>query len=162
MPDPIPVVVMGRLAIDKRYQRMVLGSGLLKDTVLRALNTAETLGITAMLMNAISEDAKNFYLANGFVESPTQPLTLCPRLDKARKIILPLTIPSRLIERSCLRHPLWRFSSKRLLREAEALLRDQHRPNAFVRRRENRVGNRGQDWRPEPLQNHFPGKIVDK
>ena len=88
MPDPIPVVVMGRLAIDKRYHRMGLGSGLLKDAVLRTLNSAETLGITALLVHAISEDAKNFYLANGFVESPTQPLTLCLALDKARKIIV--------------------------------------------------------------------------
>ena len=88
MPDPIPVVVMGRLAIDKRYHRMGLGSGLLKDAVLRTLNSAETLGITAILVHAISEDAKNFYLANGFVESPTQPLTLCLALDKARKIIV--------------------------------------------------------------------------
>lgn len=88
MPDPIPVVVMGRLAIDARYQRLGIGRGLLKDAVLRTLQAAELAGIKAILVHAISEDAKNFYLANGFSESPTQPLTLCLALDKARKVIM--------------------------------------------------------------------------
>ncbi|HWQ36625.1 MAG TPA: GNAT family N-acetyltransferase [Blastocatellia bacterium] len=88
MPDPIPVVVMGRLAIDQRYHRRGLGSGLLKDAVLRTLHSADSLGIVALLVHAVSEEAKDFYLANGFVESPTQPLTLCLALEMARKIIL--------------------------------------------------------------------------
>jgi GNAT superfamily N-acetyltransferase len=88
MPDPIPVVVISRLAIDQRYQRLGLGRGLLKDAVLRTLQAAEVAGISAMLVHAISEDAKNFYLAHGFVESPTQPLTLCLALNHARKVIV--------------------------------------------------------------------------
>jgi hypothetical protein len=67
---------------------MGLGSGLLKDAMLCTLNSAETLEITALLVQAISEDAKNSYLDNDFVKSPTQPLTLCLALDKARKIIV--------------------------------------------------------------------------
>ena len=58
MPDPIPVVVMGRLAIDKRYQRLGLGRGLLKDAVLRTIQASELAGIKAILVHAISEDAK--------------------------------------------------------------------------------------------------------
>jgi GNAT superfamily N-acetyltransferase len=88
MPDPIPVVVMGRLAIDKRYQRLGIGRGLLKDAVLRTIQASEVIGIKAILVHAISEDAKNFYLANGFAESPTQPLTLFLALDKARMVIV--------------------------------------------------------------------------
>jgi GNAT superfamily N-acetyltransferase len=88
MPDPIPIVVMGRLAIDKQYQGLGLGRGLLKDAVLRTLHAAEGMGITALLVHAISEPAKNFYLAHGFAESPTEPLTLCLALDQARQVIL--------------------------------------------------------------------------
>jgi GNAT superfamily N-acetyltransferase len=88
MPDPIPVVVMGRLAIDRRYQRLGIGRGLLKDAVLRTIQAAEVIGIKAILVHAISEDAKSFYLANGFAESPTRPMTLFLALDKARKVIV--------------------------------------------------------------------------
>jgi GNAT superfamily N-acetyltransferase len=88
MPDPIPVIVLGRLAIDHRYQRLGLGRGLLKDAVLRTIQASELAGIRAILVHAISEDAKRFYLSCGFLESPTQPMTLCLPLETARKVIL--------------------------------------------------------------------------
>lgn len=76
MPDPIPVMILGRLAIDKKFQGHGVGLGLLKDAILRTLEAAKIAGIRAMLVHAISEKAKNFYSKQGFIESPIDPLTL--------------------------------------------------------------------------------------
>jgi GNAT superfamily N-acetyltransferase len=76
MPDPIPVIILGRLAIDTRYQGKRLGAALLKDAMLRTLSVANDVGIRGLLVHAISEDAKQFYLKYGFQESPTEPMTL--------------------------------------------------------------------------------------
>jgi predicted N-acetyltransferase YhbS len=76
MPEPVPVIVLGRLAVDTAYQGNKIGPGLLKDALLRAISVSEQIGIKAMLVHAISEEAKNFYLHHGFVESPTNNMTL--------------------------------------------------------------------------------------
>ncbi len=76
MPEPIPVMVLGRLAIDVRMQGQKLGSALLKDALLRTLSVSKNVGIRAMLVHAISEDAKRFYLSYGFQISPIDPMTL--------------------------------------------------------------------------------------
>lgn len=85
MPDPIPVVVLGRLAIDRRYQNVGLGRALLRDSVLRAMQVAEIAGAAALLVHALSEQARNFYQSWGFIESPLQPLTLCLMLRTVRQ-----------------------------------------------------------------------------
>jgi len=87
MPDPIPVIVLGRLAIDRQYQNQGLGQDLLRDAMFRVLQAADAVGITAILVHAISEEAKRFYLARGFLESPMEPMTLCLPLDTARRAI---------------------------------------------------------------------------
>jgi GNAT superfamily N-acetyltransferase len=76
MPDPIPVMVIGRLAIDLQFQGRGIGSALLKDAVLRTVQAAEIVGIRAILVHAISEGAKRFYEKLGFMASPTNPMTL--------------------------------------------------------------------------------------
>lgn len=76
MPEPIPVMVLGRLAIDTRMQGQRLGSALLKDALLRTLSVSKNVGIRAILVHAISEDAKRFYLGYGFQVSPIDPMTL--------------------------------------------------------------------------------------
>lgn len=76
MPEPIPVMVIGRLAVDAAYQGRGLGSALLRDALLRTLNAASIVGIRAVLLHAISEDAKRFYQRAGFAESPVDPMTL--------------------------------------------------------------------------------------
>ena len=86
MPDPIPVVVLGRLAVDKNRQGHGVGTGLLRDAVLRTLQAAEIAGIRAMLVHAISENAKRFYLQYGFIESPVDPMTLVLPLAEAARI----------------------------------------------------------------------------
>jgi len=80
MPDPIPLIILGRLAIDTRYQGMGLGRGLLKDALMRSLQVAVQVGVRALLVHAMSEPARQFYLHHGFVVSP---------LDEA-KLFLPL------------------------------------------------------------------------
>ena len=76
MPDPIPVIILGRLAIDAKYQGRRLGAALLKDAILRTLSISKHVGVRGLLVHAISEDAKRFYLKYGFQESPIEPMTL--------------------------------------------------------------------------------------
>jgi GNAT superfamily N-acetyltransferase len=76
MPDPIPVVVLGRLAVDRRYQDRRLGRALLRDANLRALQVSEIAGAVALMVHSLSEDARRFYLSSGFVPLPSQPMTL--------------------------------------------------------------------------------------
>lgn len=80
MPDPIPVLVLGRLAVDHRAQGIKLGASLLRDAVLRATAVAENVGVRALLVHAIHERARQFYLAFGFQPSPLHPMTLMLRL----------------------------------------------------------------------------------
>jgi GNAT superfamily N-acetyltransferase len=76
MPDPLPVIVLGRLAVDEAWAGRGIGSGLLKDAVLRSLQAADIVGACALMCHAIDEEAKAFYLKQGFAESPMLPLTL--------------------------------------------------------------------------------------
>ena len=76
-PDPVPVLVLGRLAIHKDYQQKGIGTALLNDAIRRALQAAEIAGVTALLVHAISEQAQRFYLSRGFIPSPVKPMTLC-------------------------------------------------------------------------------------
>jgi GNAT superfamily N-acetyltransferase len=57
MPNPVPVVLLGRLAIDRTWQGKGLGADLLRDAVLRTVGAAETIGVRAMLVHAISDEA---------------------------------------------------------------------------------------------------------
>jgi GNAT superfamily N-acetyltransferase len=83
MPDPIPVMALGRLAVDQQWQHAGLGRGLLKDAVLRSLSVSQHAGVRALLVHALSEDAKIFYVQNGFLESPLDPMTLVLSLKDA-------------------------------------------------------------------------------
>lgn len=87
MPDPIPVLLLGRLAVDKRFHNQGLGQALLRDALLRSVHIAEDAGVYALLLHAISEPAKQFYLSRGFVESPLKPMTLLMTLQTARQVL---------------------------------------------------------------------------
>jgi predicted N-acetyltransferase YhbS len=76
MPDPLQVMVLARLAVDLRAQGMQLGAGLLRDAVERSLAVAQNAGVRALLVHALHERAKQFYLYFGFQASPVHPLTL--------------------------------------------------------------------------------------
>ena len=81
MPDPIPVVVLGRLAIDRSHQGKGIGRALFRDAGLRVLQAADIIGIRGLLVDAISEKAKAFYLALGMTPSPLNPMTLMVTLS---------------------------------------------------------------------------------
>lgn len=83
MPDPIPMMVLGRLAVDQQWQRAGIGRGLLKDAVLRSVSVSQQAGVRALLVHVLSEDAKTFYVRNGFLESPLDPMTLIISLQDA-------------------------------------------------------------------------------
>jgi len=87
---PIPVLVMGRLAIDQQYQKKGLGKALLLDASRRTIQAGNIAGVAALLVHALSEEARRFYLSRGFLESPVQPMTLFMRLADAREILVSL------------------------------------------------------------------------
>ena len=76
MPDPIPVIVLGRLAVHVDRVGQGIGQGLLKDAVQRTLQACEQVGARALLCHAIDEAAKAFYSRHGFIESPIHDMTL--------------------------------------------------------------------------------------
>jgi GNAT superfamily N-acetyltransferase len=88
MPQPIPVVILARLAVGRAYQGRGIGRVLFRDAALRVLNAADTIGIRGILVHAISEEAKAFYVALGFEPSPFDPMTLMVTLDDVRKSVL--------------------------------------------------------------------------
>jgi GNAT superfamily N-acetyltransferase len=87
MPDPVPVLPLGRLAVDRSWHGKGLGADLLQDAVLRAIGAAETIGVRAILVHAISEQAKTFYEKHGFRPSPVEPLTLMITIDEAQRML---------------------------------------------------------------------------
>ena len=84
MPDPIPVIVLGRLVIDRSQHRKGLGRALFRDAGLRVLQAADIIGVRGLLVDALSDDAKAFYLALGMAVSPLDPMTLMATLADLR------------------------------------------------------------------------------
>lgn len=76
MPDPIPVVVLGRLAVDSTLRGQGFGRALVRDAGMRVLQAAEAIGIRGMTVQALSEEAKVFYEHLGFEPSPIDPQLL--------------------------------------------------------------------------------------
>jgi GNAT superfamily N-acetyltransferase len=80
MPDPVPVMVLARLAVDHRAQGVKLGAALLQDAVKRSLAVSQQAGVRAVLVHALHERATQFYEHYGFQASPLHPMTLMLRL----------------------------------------------------------------------------------
>lgn len=76
MPDPIPVVVLGRLAIDQAWQGHGFGRALVRDAGMRVIQAADAIGIRGITVHALSDDAKAFYEKIGFEPSPLDPYLL--------------------------------------------------------------------------------------
>ena len=84
IPDPIPVVVLARLAIDLRWHGLGLGRALFRDAATRVEQAADAIGIRGILVHALSQNAESFYLALGFDSSPYDPMTLMVTLSDVR------------------------------------------------------------------------------
>ena len=91
MPDPVPVMVLARLAVDRRAQGMHLGAALLQDAVNRAVAVSLNAGVRALLVHALDDRAKQFYEYYGFQVSPVHPMTLMMRLSAGEAIGSPRT-----------------------------------------------------------------------
>jgi GNAT superfamily N-acetyltransferase len=87
MPDPVPVLLLGRLAVDRKFHNQGLGSGLLRDAMLRSVYIARDAGVFAMLVHALHDQAKQFYFSRGFVQSPLQPMTLMMTMATVQTIL---------------------------------------------------------------------------
>jgi len=87
MPNPVPVILLGRLAIDRSCQGQGLGSDLLADAVHRVIAAADVVGVRAILVHAVSEAAKAFYEAHGFRASPIEPMTLMITIEEAKRLL---------------------------------------------------------------------------
>jgi len=75
-PNPIPVILLGRLAVDRKDQGRGLGAHLLRDAITRTVAAANIVGVRAMLVHALHEQARQFYLNFDFEPSPTDPFHL--------------------------------------------------------------------------------------
>ncbi|POP41255.1 GNAT family N-acetyltransferase [Superficieibacter electus] len=82
MPDPIPVIILARLAVDVSFRGKGLGVDLLHDAVLRCYRVAENIGVRAIMVHALTEEAKNFYIHHGFKRSQIQQRTLFLKLPQ--------------------------------------------------------------------------------
>jgi len=87
MPDPIPVVVLARLAVDRNYQGRGLGRALFRDAGHRVAHAADTIGIRGIVVHAISEEARKFYIALGFDPCPAEAMTLVVTLRDLRAAV---------------------------------------------------------------------------
>jgi len=74
--DPIPVMIVGRLAVDRHFERRGIGGGMLQDAFRRVLQASESVGCRAVLVHAIDQDAVDFYARYGFVEFPAGTRTM--------------------------------------------------------------------------------------
>jgi GNAT superfamily N-acetyltransferase len=87
MPNPIPVAVLARLAVDLKWHGQGIGRALFRDAAFRVAYAADAIGIRGILVHAISEQAKLFYLALGFDPSPIEPMTLMVTLADVRALL---------------------------------------------------------------------------
>jgi GNAT superfamily N-acetyltransferase len=86
MPDPIPAALLGRLAVDLDWRSMGLGGDMLADAVARVADAGKAIGIRAIIVHAISLEAKRFYEAHGFRPSPVEPMTLMVTVEEALRM----------------------------------------------------------------------------
>lgn len=87
MPDPVPVILLSRLAIDRTEQGKGLGSQMLRDAIARCVRAADVIGVRAMLVHALNDEARSFYAHFEFEPSPTDPLHLLLLIKDARALL---------------------------------------------------------------------------
>ncbi len=90
MPNPIPVVVLARMAVDRSWQRRGMGRALFRDAALRVAQAADVIGIRGIVVHALSDEAKDFYLQLGFEPSLREPTTLMVTLADILAALAPV------------------------------------------------------------------------
>lgn len=83
-PNPVPSVLLGRLAVDRKAQGSGVGRALVRDAILSTLAAADRIGVRLMIVHALHEQAAKFYVRFGFKASPTDPLHQYLLLTDAR------------------------------------------------------------------------------
>jgi GNAT superfamily N-acetyltransferase len=86
MPDTIPLLLIGRLAVDVSWHGKGLGTALLSDALKRCIVASDIVGARGIVAHAIDDDAARFYRANGFVPSPLRHSTMIMPIEFARAI----------------------------------------------------------------------------
>ena len=90
MPDPVPMALLGRLAVDRSWQGKGLGASLLRDALVRVCQAGSIIGVRGLLVHALNKEARIFYERHGFETIPDSPLTLYALLkDMRRSLGLP-------------------------------------------------------------------------
>lgn len=87
MPNPVPVILIGRLAVDRKHQGRGLGSHLLRDAIAKSVEAGELIGARAILLHAMNDNARSFYLHFNFEPSPTDDYHLMLLMKDARKLV---------------------------------------------------------------------------
>ena len=84
---PQPVALIARLAVDTRHEGMGLGSGMLRDALLRSIDVSVRIGCRGVVLHCETESARSFYLHHipGFLESPSDPLHLVLLMKDIRR-----------------------------------------------------------------------------
>lgn len=87
-PEQIPLVVLGRLATDRNFERRGIGRDMLQEAITRMLSAASEIGVRALVVHAIDDEAVKFYLKFGFILSPITERTLLLPVEFARRALL--------------------------------------------------------------------------
>lgn len=87
MPDPIPVILIGRLAVDSRFAGRGLGASLLQEAVRKGVEASRIVGARALVVHAKSKEAEDFYLKFGFVLVPDSARVMYLKIDDAEATI---------------------------------------------------------------------------
>lgn len=85
--QPVPVVLLGRLAVDLGHQRRHVGRSLLLDAMTRVLQAGELIGVRALLVHALDERTRDWYSQFGFERSSTHPLHLILLVKDLRRTL---------------------------------------------------------------------------
>jgi GNAT superfamily N-acetyltransferase len=84
MPDQVPLLLIGRLAVDRQYQAKGLGADLLSDGVRRCVEVSEIAGVRGIITHAIDDDAVRFYQHHGFLRCPLGDRVMLMPIEAAR------------------------------------------------------------------------------
>jgi GNAT superfamily N-acetyltransferase len=87
MPEPVPAILLSRLAVDRKDQGLGLGKDLLRDAIVRSVEAADLIGARALLVHALNDNAREFYAHFDFEPSPTDPLHLMLLIKDARVVL---------------------------------------------------------------------------